>query len=100
MKKLIHTLMFIGAPVITSAILLSVGCGSPDKLGQGGNNGTAGQVSVKLDANLSGNGASGGGGGSGSTGPVPTGDANCGTERSNTSRRTRMFCSCSTARAR
>jgi hypothetical protein len=84
MTKLIYSMIFAGAAIFSLVVVTSVGCGSPDQLGKGGEGGgVAGNVTIKLDGSLPGV-AGSGGGGYGASGAPPTGDANCGSQTSST----------------
>ena len=82
MKNFVVSIMIVGVTVFSFAAMLFVGCGSPDKLGQGGSGGgISGTVVVKFDANPNSQAGSGGGG---NTGAPPTPDGNCGSTTSST----------------
>jgi hypothetical protein len=85
MKKLILSTVLTGAAIFSIILLTSFGCGSQDQLGGGGGpgGGVAGGPTIKLDGSIAGTSGKGGSGGSGST---PTGDANCGSQTSTTTR--------------
>lgn len=86
MKKLIVSTILAGSAIFSVVVLMSFGCGSNDKLGGGGNSGGgAGTPVIKLDGGA-GKGGGGGGGVGGSGTSVPTGDANCGSQKSSTTR--------------
>ena len=84
MKKLILSLIVTGATAFSFIIMTSLGCGSPDQVGGGGNSGggVAGTPVFNLDASSLVRG--GAGGDAGSAGPPPTGDANCGSQTNST----------------
>ena len=86
MKKLIYGMILTGTAIFSLVIVTSVGCGSPDQLGKGGNSGggVAGNPVIKMDGSLPGQG--GNSGGVGGSGSLPTGDANCGSTTSQTTR--------------
>ena len=87
MKNLM-SMVLAGITIFSLVLVSSFGCGSQDQLGQGGSSGggSGGAPVIKLDASGSGNGGAGGQGGSGTSGSVPTGDANCGSQTSNTTK--------------
>jgi hypothetical protein len=85
MKKFVYPMLLAGAVSGSFFVMSSVGCSSPDPVGQGSTGGVAGTITVKLDA-APGSGSNGGSGGSGTSGSAPTGDANCGSQTSNTTR--------------
>ncbi|MBN2573724.1 MAG: VWA domain-containing protein [Deltaproteobacteria bacterium] len=86
MKKLIYGMILTGTAVFSLVILTSFGCGSPDQLGEGGNSGggVAGNPVIKMDGSPPGQG--GNSGGAAGSGSLPTGDANCGSSTSKTTR--------------
>ena len=86
MKRLLLGTIVTGATIFTVAGLFFAACGSDPPVGAGGNKGAGGGGGIVINTSTS-TGASGSGGaGSTSTGPAPTGDANCGTQTSGTSR--------------
>jgi hypothetical protein len=84
MKKLILSMVLTAAAVLSLVIVTSVGCGSPDQLGPGNRGGAAGAPIYNLDANPGG--SSAGGGNAGNGGPLPTADANCGSQTNSTTK--------------
>ncbi|MBN2573723.1 MAG: VWA domain-containing protein [Deltaproteobacteria bacterium] len=85
MKKLICSIIVAGAAVFSMVVVTSVGCGSPDQVGNGGGGGgVAGNPIIKMDGSPPGVAGSSGSAGSGVPGPTPTADANCGSQTSST----------------
>ena len=86
MKRLVLGTIIAGTAISSLIGVFFGACGSTPPVGAGGAQGGAGGSSftLKLDASTSGQGGSGG---SSSTGQPPTGDANCGTQTSNTSKK-------------
>jgi len=87
MKHFLGTIV-AGAATLSLTGVLFLGCGSPlppagSTGGPGSGGGSTGATSIKLDGSVSSQGAGGGGGSSVIT---PTGDANCGSAKSGTSR--------------
>jgi hypothetical protein len=88
MNKLIVSTIVAGAAISSFLIFTSFGCGSPDQLGKGGTSGggTTGTTVIKLDGSISNPGGTGGGGNTSTSSAIPTGDANCGSQTSTTTR--------------
>ncbi len=86
MKRLLLGTIVAGVGIFSSVGIFFAACDSaPPPVGAGGSSGGGiGGSIIKLDGGLTGQ--AGSGGGSGSTGATPTGDANCGTQTSSTSR--------------
>jgi hypothetical protein len=86
MKRLLSGTIVAGVTILSSVGIFFAACDSaPPPVGAGGvsGGGNGGSI-IKLDGSLPGQ--AGSGGGSGTTGATPTGDANCGTQTSSTSR--------------
>ena len=84
MKNYVCSMMLVGLTIFSCAAMWFVGCGSPDKVGEGSGGGSNPGGPVVINPNPSGSGQ-GGSSGSGTSGATPTGDANCGSTVSSTS---------------
>jgi len=88
MKKFIFSMILTGALVFSAMLVTSLGCGSPEQIGNGHGSGsaggTAGTPTIKLDGSISS--SQGGAGGSGTSSAPPSEDANCGSQTSTTTR--------------
>lgn len=85
MRKLIFSMVLTAAAVCSLVIVTSLGCGSPDQLGDDKNSGgVAGTPLYNLDASPGG--TPGGGGNAGGGGPPPSPDANCGSQTNSTTK--------------
>lgn len=86
MKRLVLGTIVAGTTILSSIGIFFGGCDSTPPVGVGGTKGGSGAGGVVINTSPTGQGSSTGAGGSGASSAAPTGDANCGTQTSGTSR--------------